>query len=148
VANPRIKAFEEDTPMVADATLGSVLQRLDEVERQNRFFKRLFAGGLIAMLLLLGMFFLASRNGIVEAREFVVRDSQGNRRAVWTTTSQGISVLHLLDQEGAARATLSVTPDGDPTLALTNHDERSLAARWPSPTKALRSASTTRTTSR
>ena len=125
---PKDESIREDTPMVADATLGSVLQRLDEVERQNRFFKRMFAGGLIAVLLLLGVVFLAPRSGIVEAREFIVRDSQVNRRAVWTTTSQGISVLHLLDQEGAARATLSVTPDGDPTLALTNHDERSLAA--------------------
>ena len=37
-------------------------------------------------------------------------------------------VLHLLDQAGAARATLSVTPEGDPTLALTDRDEKSLAA--------------------
>jgi hypothetical protein len=122
-------SIQEDTPMVAEAaTLESVIQRLAAVERQNRFFRRVVAGGLVAVLLLLGMFLRVSRDGTVEAREFVVRDGQGNRRAVWTTTSQGISVLHLLDREGAARATLSVTPEGDPTLALTDHDERSLAA--------------------
>ena len=115
--------------MVADAaTFESVLQRLDAVESQNRFFKRVLAGSLIAVLLSFGMFFLVSRDGTVEAREFIVRDGQGNRRAVWTTTSQGTSVLHLLDQAGAARATLSVTPEGDPTLALTDRDEKSLAA--------------------
>jgi hypothetical protein len=115
--------------MVAEnPTLESVVQRLAAVERQNRFFKRLVTGGLVAVLLLLGMSLLVSRYGTVEAREFVVRDGEGNRRAVWTTTSQGISVLHLLDRAGAARATLSVTPEGDPTLALTDHDERSLAA--------------------
>jgi len=115
--------------MVADAaTFESVMQRLDAVESQNRFFKRVLAGSLIAVLLSFGMSFLVSRDGTVEAREFIVRDGQGNRRAIWTTTSQGVSVLHLLDQAGAARATLSVTPDGDPTLALTDHDEKSLAA--------------------
>ena len=47
---------------------------------------------------------------------------------MWTTTSQGISVLHLLDRDGAAHATLSVTPEGAPSLALTDHNEKSLAA--------------------
>src|ERR1051326_5004043 len=48
--------------------------------------------------------------------------------AAWTTTQQASSVLHLLDREGSARATLSVTPEGTPSLALTDHDEKSLAA--------------------
>ena len=115
--------------MTAQATdLQFVMQRLDAAETENRSLKRIVGGVLLGALVVLGFALFASRSGVVEAREFIVRDGAGNRRAVWTTTQQGISVLHLLDREGSARATLSVTPEGTPSLALTDHDEKSLAA--------------------
>jgi apolipoprotein N-acyltransferase len=113
---------------VTNPDLQPIVDRLAAVECENRFLKRLVAAACFASLVLVGFALFASRGGVVEAKEFVVRDDQGNRRAVWTTTSQGVSVLHLLDGGGAARATLSVTPEGAPTLALTDHDEKSLAA--------------------
>ena len=108
--------------------LQPIVERLEAMESQNRFLKRLVIAACFASIVLVAFATLSSRGGVVEAKEFVVRDDHGNRRAVWTTTSQGISVLHLLDGGGAARATLSVTPEGTPTLALTDHEEKSLAA--------------------
>lgn len=122
-----------------------VMERLRRIEDQDRFLKRLVTAlllGIVASVaILLGTPKAAS---IVEAREFILRDSTGNVRARWTANPEGGSALHLLDQEGTTRATLSVTSEGAAALALTDRQERSLAGMSVSqegPTLALYDAS-------
>ena len=107
----------------------TIMSRIDRMEKHEHFMKRLLMGllfGIVAAVVL----FLSVAKGpdVVQAREFVLQDENGNPRAIWTITGNGESGIHLLDQKGTARASLSVNSEGSPALALTDHDEKYVAA--------------------
>jgi hypothetical protein len=80
-------------------------------------------GGLVAMLgcgwLVLLAWMLAPRPRL-EAREFVVFDSTGTRRASLGLRDDGSPVLHLDDARGRPRIYAVVLPGGRPSLRLTD----------------------------
>ena len=62
--------------------LRAVVERLETVERQNRRMKRagLIAIGLVGALFVMGQ--AEPKNRVVEAEQFIVRDSRGQKRAL------------------------------------------------------------------
>jgi hypothetical protein len=99
--------------------LRTITERLERVESQDRQLRRIVIALLLGVVVGAGLGLYASKPPtVVEAREFVLRDDDGNMRALWTTSASGVSSLHLLDRAGAAHASLSVTPKGAPRLAL------------------------------
>ena len=111
-----------DEPIVESLT-----RRVDRLERENRRWRR--AGSLtclgIAALLLMGQ--AQSRERVVEAQQFLVRDSTGEVRAA-LGLSDGDPKLILFDKDGTSRAALSLVPSGSPFLTLADRDGRPRAA--------------------
>lgn len=93
----------------------AVLERLENLERQNRRLKRV---GLAAAILAssLVMMSQASPNRTVEAQEFILKDAGGRVRGVLTAKT-GAPRLELRDANGIQAATLGSTSNGA-TLSL------------------------------
>ena len=88
----------------------SVLQRLANLERQNRRFKRT---GLAAMVLagatlLIGQ---ATPQWKVEAERFVIKDAEGKVRAELGMAGHG-PLLALYDEDGTRRAVFGIAEKG------------------------------------
>jgi len=114
---------------------GTIEQRLEKLERQNRRMKLAGVGALViaAAFLLMGQASGTRTQDEVRARSFVLVDAQGKQRAtldmytdqprlalsdtngkirVALAISQGGPALALVDANGKATASLFVTPDG------------------------------------
>lgn len=109
------------------------MRRVEDVERDNQRLKRLLTvavGGLgVALVLSLGLL-LFGRDSVedsVEARQFVLRDQQGNSRALMQMMDNGSSALVLHDRDGRERLRLAVLPDGSPGITLADGYGRSRA---------------------
>jgi len=95
----------------------SVLERLEDLEQQNRRLKR--ALGLVFVLLgsfaLMGM--AAKRGRPVQATEFILRDTEGATRAALRMGSSGPRLLFYDENGKAVRVLLGVLSSG-PALGL------------------------------
>src|SRR5579883_2725578 len=58
----------------------------------------------------------------IEAERFVLRDKQGEARAVLETARDGAPRLALRDKDGTDRLALLVCPDGAPMVNLCDHE--------------------------
>src|SRR5712692_10317323 len=103
----------------------SVIQRLAVLEAQNRSLKRAFSVAVVFGGVLTGILFamiLASRNPpidaptfqrmlsqvpSIEAPRFVLRDTSGNSRAVWSVSEKSNTSLIFLAKDGAELAGIS-----------------------------------------
>jgi hypothetical protein len=97
-------------------------RRMDQLERQNRFFKRASVLMLIVAtsLLFMGQTKKQKVSNIVEAEKFILRDPQGKIRGGLAIDSQGIARLALADEEGKTHVTLSVNENGRSGLYVTD----------------------------
>lgn len=116
-------------------TMERLMVRLENLERENRRVKRAGAvafAGIIA-LLLMGQTKPVGVAEVVEARQFLLRDSRGESRAVLALGPDGTVGLGLSDQAGTARAWLSLGPQGSPSFALFDREARPRATLrlWP-----------------
>ncbi len=93
----------------------AVMNRLEQLEKQNRRFKQIGALALIlaGSVLLMGQ---APATRTVEANEFVLRDESGRVRGRLSMTDSG-PALSLYDQNGHIRIMLDVLASG-PGLSL------------------------------
>jgi len=102
---------------MSEPTLGMLTQRLERLERAHRRWKRLGAGALagIAVVVLMGQALPARRD--IEAQSFVLLDPTGHAYARLGMFGGG-PALQLFDKEGRGRAVLSVGQNGTPLLSL------------------------------
>lgn len=103
----------------------SVLERLENLERQNRRFKR---AGLAAMVLagatlLIGQ---ATSQWKVEAERFVLKDTDGKIRAELGMAGHG-PLLALYDKDGARRAVFGIAERGPGIFFLDAIQKRRVA---------------------
>lgn len=94
--------------------------KLETLERENRQWKRAGAVALAGMVALglMGQSTSGEVAKVVEAKEFILRDSRGDTRAVLALGSDGSVDLGLSDETGTARVWLSLGPQGSPSVAL------------------------------
>jgi hypothetical protein len=87
-------------------TVETLAIRLDRLERENRRLKRTGAVALvgIAALVLMGQTTPGEVANVVEAKQFVLRDSRGDTRAVLALGPDGSVGLGLSDKAGTAGA--------------------------------------------
>jgi hypothetical protein len=106
-----------------DPNMALVTQRLDRVERENRLLKRIGAVtvAFVAAVILMGQATPSKVAKVVEAENFVLRDSSGTARAVLNVSGGSVN-LALADQQGKHRAVLYVLDDGTAGLALRDKD--------------------------
>ena len=94
----------------ANGESGSLIERVERLEKQNRRMKQVGA----AALLLAGALFLmgqAAPKRTVEANEFILKDASGRLRGTWWAHSEG-AILELYDSDGKPRIGLGVNKVG------------------------------------
>jgi hypothetical protein len=112
------------------------LRRLDEIEASHRRLRWLLgrapflalivvaaAGAALYTAMSAGTFGQGAKS--IHAREFVLTDSEGNARGLWTMTEDGAARLVLQDRNGIPRLKLAVLEGGAPGVALTDDLGRS-----------------------
>lgn len=116
-----------------EAVLG---RRVDELEIENARLRRrsqMLSAGVIAALLLAvatALFVRVERTrvaDVVQARQFVLRDGNGNVRAVLGQTPEGGARLSMQDPSGRDRLRLTLLADGSPGLSFADAEGRSRA---------------------
>ena len=108
-------------------------QRLERVEYENAQLRKqsklLMIGGAavlgLLVLMLITRLFSGGVAGTVEARKFVLRDTDGMVRGMWEITDNGATRLVLRDRDARERVRLTLLPDGSPGLTLADRDGRS-----------------------
>ncbi len=109
-----------NTMTVQTITFRTLERRLRRVERENRVLRR--AGAVlvigVAAVMLMGQTILHRR--AVESEAFLVRDAQGQVRAMLKALENGTVGLSFYDQAGVPRAWLRVLTDGTPGLVLSD----------------------------
>jgi hypothetical protein len=118
-----------------EQTMETLVIRLESLERENRRLKRAGAVALAAItaLVLMAQATPAGVAKLVEAEQFVLRNSSGDTRAVLAVGPDGSVGLGLSDEAGTARAWLSLGPQGSPSFALFDRASRPRATLrlWP-----------------
>ena len=96
----------------------TVEQRLERLERQNRWLKRIatVCVAVVAVVFLLRQG--KDKPRVVEAEAFVLRDSEGKQRAVLSMEKPNTPSLVLLDQNGTKRVYLLAEQGGRASLGL------------------------------
>lgn len=104
--------------------VGSLADRVDRLERQNRRLKHVGAAVAIgiATVVLMGQARTAAK--VVEAERFIVRDAGGRTRATLGVAADGEAGLYFVDRDGKLRAALALKTDGGPNLTLLDRDEK------------------------
>jgi hypothetical protein len=130
---PTGQAQAEDLVREIEAVLG---RRVNDLENDNARLRRttllLSIGVIGALALSLGVFVSArlDRTRVaahVEAHRFVLRDAQGNVRAVLGPTPEGGSRFVLTDVAGRERLRMTLLADGSPGLSFADSEGRSRA---------------------
>jgi hypothetical protein len=114
-----------------------ILNRVEQLERDNRRLRR-YAGAMlvvVAMVLGLGaaLIYYSVRSGLpgsaqsVAARQFVLRDAKGTVRGAWGMADDGAVRFVLSDAGGRQRVRLSLLQDGSAGLSFADTADRKLA---------------------
>ena len=114
-----------------------ILDRLSDLERDNRRLRR-YAGAMlvvVAMVLGLGaaLIYYSVRSGLpgssqtLAARQFVLRDAEGTTRGAWGFSEDGSVRFVLSDASGRQRVRLSLLQDGSAGLSFADSADRKLA---------------------
>ena len=103
-------------------------QRVEKLERQNRWFKR--GAALVVALAACGT--LMAQKKEEEPRDLMVRslqviDGEGRIRCALRSDPQGMTGLHVLDRTGQLRASLGVLDDVAASLVLRDWEDHVLA---------------------
>jgi hypothetical protein len=105
------------TGEMAMSTEDSILERLNALEKQNRWMKRIGVAAIVIAASLLVMGQKAAVNRTIEANEFLLRDSNGTVRSKWVVTQDGPRLL-LLDGNGKERVVMYCNAFGGGGLGL------------------------------
>lgn len=108
---------------MTEPTMKAIVHRLESVERENRRLKRagVVALAVIAAVVLTGQATPRQVAKLVEAEQFVLRDSSGKARA-WLNVSDGAVNFALADREEKSRSLFYVMADGTNGLILTSKE--------------------------
>jgi hypothetical protein len=116
---------------------GRIVNRLEQLERDNRRLRRYATTMLVVVAMVLGLgsalIWYSVRAGLpgspltVSARQFVLRDSEGNVRGAWGLDEDGSVRLALSDAGERQRVRLSLLQDGSAGLSFADSADRKLA---------------------
>ena len=125
VAADRAEGLPDERRTHDASDTASVTARLDALDRRVKRVAMLALAGVGASVALAGAALYAisatralPRDGVLEARRFVLADGAGRPRAVLATQPSGAASFYITDGRGTPRATLGVGADGVPALGL------------------------------
>jgi len=95
----------------------ALAERLDRLEVENRWLKRIGGGAIVVLLATIAMGMSAARTPRrATAEKFVLNDANGRPRATLGLGSDGAPALSLLDPQGNEQVLLRAANDGSSTL--------------------------------
>ena len=94
-----------------DEAFESLSRRMLWLESQNRLLKILLVGSMFSVILVFLMQSALSLPDEIEARRFVLRDGEGNVRAVLATPDAQQGGLTIFDAQERPRLTVGMAPD-------------------------------------
>jgi hypothetical protein len=112
-----------------------LIERMEQIERENRRLRRFGTTMLVGMAVVIGVtlaVFLYSGSfgaGVaqnVTARQFTIRDAKGTSRGTWGVTEDGTVRFLLSDPSGRPRVRLSLLADGSSGLSFADSADRKL----------------------
>lgn len=113
----------------------AILDRLDQMERENRRLRRFGITTLLGMAVILGItlavFVYSGSFGVgvpenIAARQFTIRDGEGTSRGTWGVAEDGTVRFLLSDLSGRPRVRVSLLPDGSSGVSLADSADRKL----------------------
>ncbi|MDB5349725.1 MAG: hypothetical protein JWN86_972 [Planctomycetota bacterium] len=109
-----------------EPTVDCLVERLDRLERENLWLKRIGGGAIVVALAVLALGTNCFRAPQLAAEKFVLNDAQGHPRAKLEIRPDGSPALCLLDPQGHEQVLLQATADGSSRLDY--YHNRSLRA--------------------
>jgi len=116
---------------------GRIVNRLEQLERDNRRLRRYTTVMLIVVAMALGLgtalLWYSVRSGLpgspqtVSASQFLLRDANGRVRGAWGVDDSGAVRLTLSDEGERQRVRLSLLQDGSAGLSFADSADRKLA---------------------
>jgi hypothetical protein len=116
---------------------GRIVNRLEQLERDNRRLRRYTTVMLIVVAMALGLgaalLWYSVRSGLpgspqtISARQFILRDANGRVRGAWGLDDSGAVRLALSDEGERQRVRLSLLQDGSAGLSFADSADRKLA---------------------
>jgi hypothetical protein len=116
---------------------GRIVNRLDQLERDNRRLRRYVTTMLVIVAMVLGLgtalIWYSVRSGlpgsphIASARQFVLRDATGKVRGAWGLGDDGAVRFVLNDGNERQRVRISLLRDGSAGLSFSDSADRKLA---------------------
>ncbi len=112
-----------------------LIERMEEIERENRRLRRFGVTTLLGMAVMLGVtvavFIYSGSLGAgvpqnITARQFTIRDGKGTSRGTWGIADDGTIRLMLSDAGGRPRVRLSVLPEGGSGLSFADSADHKL----------------------
>ena len=119
---------------MGEPTMEALAKRLHRLERENL---RLKLVGVVALVVMAAVSCTTALKGqptpstvakVVEAEQFILRDSKGRMRGSFMLTNDAPGLI-LRDEDGRGRIGLGVTANGDANLQLTSKDSNSIDLR-------------------
>ncbi len=106
-----------------ETRLETMARQLEHVERENQ---RLKLAAVVALAVNIAVVLMGQAPPrkvikVVEAEQFILKDSKGRNRGGLAVTNDAPSLI-LKDEDGSNRIGLGVTPNGDPSLELADKD--------------------------
>ena len=112
-----------------------LIERMEQIERENRRLRRSGTTMLIGMAIVLGITvtvfiysgsFGAGVSRNIAARQFTIRDEKGTSRGTWGIADDGTVRFILSDQSGHPRVRVSLFSDGSSGVSLADSADRKL----------------------
>lgn len=101
--------------------LQTVIERLERLERQNRTLKIVMILAIAAVGAILSMAQAPARQRVIEAQEFVLRDTRGNSRGVWSVAGDSESELTFSDSAGRSELSLLASREQSNVVVFDDH---------------------------
>lgn len=101
----------------------SIIERLDNLESQNKMFKNALIIALVAICLLLLMGQVISGRSIIESGQYIVTDSSGTVRAKLEVLPDHTAQFVFSDRQGQPTLSLQVSPEGKPVFSFAENNE-------------------------
>jgi hypothetical protein len=112
-----------------------LIERMEEIERENRRLRRFGTTMIVGMAVILGVTFAVfiysgsfgagvPRN--IAARQFTILDDKGTSRGTWGIAEDGTVRFMLSDRRGRPRVRLSLLPEGSSGLSFADSADRKL----------------------
>ena len=130
-------ADEHEVQAAGERRRQEILNRLENLERDNRRMRRYTGTMLVVVAMVLGLgaalVWYSVRSGLpgspqsVAARQFVLRDARGTTRGAWGMAEDGAVRFVLSDAAGRQRVRLSLLQDGSAGLSFADSADRKLA---------------------